>query len=129
MHTLLALLFLLVPGTALAVEVTELEALKTRVELLEKKNAELYHSLAEKKDAGRNTAITDHLSISGLLEVEAAAELQRFKNGNTASASDLTLATTQVGMGIEVNDHIGGDVIVLFEEDEEGHESTKRLST
>lgn len=120
MHCLITLLVLLLPTTALATDVTEMEALKNRVTILERQNAELYHSLAEKKAAGRDTRITDHLSISGLLEVEAAAEKQHFKGGNTDSSSDLTLATAQLGLGIEVNEYFGGDLIVLFEEDEAG---------
>ncbi len=40
--------------------------------------------------------------------------------GNTDSASDLTLATAQLGLGIEVNEYFSGKLIVLFEEDTEG---------
>ncbi|WP_432822103.1 LbtU family siderophore porin [Trichloromonas sp.] len=120
MHYLIALISLFIPGLALAADADEMVALKKRVEILEQRNAELYHDLAEKKDAGRSTWISDHLSISGLLEVEAATERQRFKNGNTDSTSDLILATAQLGLGIAVNESIGGDLILLFEEDEEG---------
>jgi hypothetical protein len=120
MPYLITLIFLLLPGMILAADRNEIDALKQRVGLLEQQNAELYHSLAEKKAAGSNTWISDHLNISGLLEVEAATERQRFKNGNTDSASDLTLATAQLGLGIEVNEYFGGDLIVLFEEEAEG---------
>ncbi len=120
MHYLIALTFLLLPGAALAADPTDLEALKTRVAHLEQQNAELYHTLAEKKAAGLSTLITDHLNLSGLLEVEASSERQHFKNGNTDSNSDLTLATAQLGLEIEVNEQFGGDLILLFEEDEEG---------
>ncbi len=116
---LITLIVLLMPCFALAQETDELGKLKERVAALEKKNAELYHSLGEKKEAGLQTQLSKYLTLSGLLEVEASAESVHFSGGNSDSASDLTLATAQLGLGITVNENIGGDLILLYEEVED----------
>jgi hypothetical protein len=86
------------------------EVLEKRLENLEKSQAEIYHTLAEKKTAGLAEKITEKISISGLIEVEA---------GFAGSESDISLATAQLGFGVEVNEHLGGDLILLFEEGED----------
>jgi len=94
------------------------EAIKKRLEALETNQAELYHTLAEKKTAGLPKKITERISISGLVELEAALESVKFANGTTDAGSDLILATAQLGFGVEVSEQISGDLILLFEEGE-----------
>ncbi len=118
MKALTTLILLLLPCLALAQGTDELIELKQRVAALEKRNAELYHNLEGKKEAGLDTQLSKYLTLSGLLEVEAAAESVHFRGGKSDSASDLTLATAQLGLGITVNENIGGDLIVLYEEAE-----------
>jgi len=95
-----------------------------RIEDLEKKQAEIYHTLAEKKDAGLASSITDRITISGLLEVEAAAADVEFKDGTSDAASDLALATAQFGLGVKLTEAISGDIIFLFEEGAFGDDDT-----
>ncbi len=94
------------------------KVLEKRLETLEQKQTEIYHTLAEKKTAGLAEKITEKITISGLIEVEAAAEDVEFSDNTTDAGSDLILATAQIGLGLKATEHISGDVIFLFEEDE-----------
>jgi hypothetical protein len=91
--------------------------LEERMRALETRQAELYHTLAEKKEAGRAEKLTESLTISGLLEVEATATGIEYADGSSDAASDLTLATAQLGFGMKLNDALGGNLILLYEED------------
>jgi hypothetical protein len=93
------------------------EVIEKRLEDLEKSQAEIYHTLAEKKTAGLAEKITEKISISGLIEVEAGAEEVEYADGTTDAGSDLVLATAQLGLGMKATEHISGDLIFLFEED------------
>ncbi|HXV22509.1 MAG TPA: LbtU family siderophore porin, partial [Desulfuromonadales bacterium] len=95
-----------------------------RLRLLEERQAEIYHTLAEKKGAGLAAKITERITISGLLEVEAAAADVEFKDGTSDAASDLALATAQFGLGVKLTEAISGDIIFLFEEGAFGADDT-----
>ena len=116
MKKVLVVLFVLLLPT-LATANPETAELERRLAALEQQQAELYHSLAEKKDAGLASNITDRLTFSGLLEIEAGAERLRFADGSSDEASDLAVATVQLGLGAKLNETLSGNVIVLFEED------------
>jgi len=101
------------PGPANVEEKT----LESRLAVLEKTQAELYHTLAQKKAAGLATPITDRITLSGLLEVEATAETLGMAAGNSEATSDLTLATAQLGFGLKVTEEVRGNLSFLYEED------------
>jgi hypothetical protein len=88
-----------------------------RLSVLEERQAEIYHTLAEKKAAGLASSITDRISISGLIEVEGAAEKVAYEDGSDESASDMTLATAQLGFGVKLTEEVTGNVSLLYEED------------
>jgi hypothetical protein len=114
-RTTLALLatLLFTPTLGLATETTDLDR---RVKALEEQQAELYHTLEEKKSAGLATLLDGHLSLSGLIEVEGAYERSRPRTGGSAAASDLTLATAQLGFGARFDEHLGATLTLLYEE-------------
>lgn len=95
----------------------ETGVLEQRLAALEQQQAELYHTLAEKKAAGLASNVTERLTFSGLLEIEAAAEKLRLADGSSVAASDLAMATVQFGLGAKINETMSGNVSVLFEED------------
>ncbi|ALC17089.1 hypothetical protein DSOUD_2326 [Desulfuromonas soudanensis] len=88
------------------------------------RQVEPYHTLAEKKAAGRARNITDRITISGLIEVEAAAENVDFADGTADAASDLTLATAQIALGVKLTERVRGNISLLFEEGAFGDEDT-----
>lgn len=92
--------------------------IEERLQALEERQTELYHTLAEKKAAGLATKITDRITISGLLEVEASAEDVEFADGTSDAASDLVLATAQLGFGLKLTEEVRGNISFLFEEDD-----------
>ncbi|WP_169709606.1 LbtU family siderophore porin [Deferrisoma camini] len=112
-RVVIALPLVLVPGLASAAT-----TLEERVEALEKKNAELYHTLQQKKQAGLMTKISEKISFSGLLELEAAYESTDPADGDREATSDLTVATAQLGFDAQVNDQLTAALVLLFEEDE-----------
>ncbi|WP_298039358.1 LbtU family siderophore porin [uncultured Desulfuromonas sp.] len=93
------------------------DSLEGRMQALESTQAEIYHTLAEKKAAGLASRITERITLSGLIEVEATAEGIDFADGGSDAASDLVLATAQLGFGLELTESLSGDLIFLFEED------------
>ncbi|MFA5516041.1 MAG: LbtU family siderophore porin [Desulfuromonadales bacterium] len=131
--TLITLMFtslLLVPALAFAqgdqpgAAGTDAASIESRLESLEARQAEIYHTLAEKKEAGLAEKITERISISGLLEVEAAAANVKFDDGSKDAASDLALATAQFGLGVKLTEMVSGDIIFLYEEGAFGDEDT-----
>jgi hypothetical protein len=97
---------------------TAAESLDSRLQQLETRQAELYHTLQEKKGAGLMTKITERISISGLIEVEIFYESLDVEGGKE-TVSDVALATAQLGFEASVTEHVGGTLILLFEEGEE----------
>jgi hypothetical protein len=89
------------------------ESLEEKVARLEEKVA----SLEEKQGGGPLGNLSDKISISGLIEVEAA-----FMDDETAApnedSSDITLATVELGIDAKVNEHVKGHILFLYEEDE-----------
>ena len=81
-----------------------------RLDALEKGQAEIYHDLREKKEAGLGGKIAEHLTLSGLVEIEAAYERLSMDQGGDESGSDLTLATVEVGLGATVNDEVSAAI-------------------
>lgn len=98
-------------------------SVESRLESLEARQVELYHTLAEKKAAGLAEKITERITISGLLEVEAAASV-KFDDGSKDAASDLALATAQFGLGVKLTEMVSGDIVFLYEEGAFGDEDT-----
>lgn len=105
-------LFLLFSQSALALhpeEKSEHGNLKARIQQLEAVADE--HDHATDHAAG---GIGDHISLSGLIEVEASY----FEVEDDNSESDLTLATVELSIEGNVNDQIGGHVTLLYDDDE-----------
>lgn len=109
---ILTLVLLVIPGL-----VSAGDAIDERIEHLEERQAEIYHTLAGKKEAGLKSAITEKITISGLIEIEAGATETNFTDSGTETESDILLATAQLGLGVEVAEGITGDLILLYEED------------
>src|SRR3990172_9886002 len=103
----------MLPDASIAETSDEVKELRNKVEELEKKQSMLYHSLEEKKAAGLMKSITDRLNLGGLIELEAS----RDENKKTGDASDVTLATVQLGLDAEINERLTGHILLLWEED------------
>jgi hypothetical protein len=114
-----ALVLLLLCAAPLLAETSALPvlSLEERLQELESRQAEFYHTLAEKKSAGRASNISERLTLSGLLEIEAAAQILHYVGGSHVADSDLTVATVQLGLGAKINEMVSGNITVLFEED------------
>jgi len=96
----------------------EIKELEDKVTLLEKNQAELYHSLEERKSSGLMEKITENISLGGLIEVEASFEDNEESGEDT---SDIVLATVELGIDAEINENVTGHVLLLYEEDEESN--------
>jgi hypothetical protein len=96
------------------------DGLEERVEKLERRSAELYHTPAERKRAGLMTKIAEQITLSGLVEVEARFQDREFRDGRAdESSSDLALATVELGLEAAVTDHLTALVILDWEEEED----------
>ena len=114
------ILFLLCSTPLLAAEtLSESLSLEERLQRLEINQTQLYHTLAEKKSAGLSEAISENMTLSGLIEVEGSALRQLLRDHSTVSASDLTLATAQLGLDARMNEEVGVNLTLLYEEDGE----------
>lgn len=92
----------------------EITRLKERIKELEESQAELYHTLEEKKEPGLMRELIDRLTFGGLVEVEAAVD-ENDKDGDT---SDVTLATVELMFDARVHDRVTTHVLFLWEEDD-----------
>ncbi|MDY0269452.1 LbtU family siderophore porin [Trichloromonas sp.] len=119
-HLLLLTCLLLLTGIVPALADTpdargEIENLKRRIAALEGRETE--------KDAPFTLeTFGKYLRLHGLLELEAFTE--QMEGGD--ETSDLTLATAQVELEVEVNENIGGNVVFLYEE-AEGEDDTVEI--
>ena len=97
-------------SNALAVnpeENSEIENLKRRIENLEGQQAQQQHETGFGK-------ISELLTLHGLLEVEAS-----YTNPDGGDEeSDLTLATAELSLEATLNDYIGGQLTLLYEEED-----------
>lgn len=109
-----ALFLLLLCSTSLMA--AETLSLEERLQRLEISQTELYHTLAEKKSAGLSEAISENMTLSGLIEVEASASRLQLADRSSDSASDLTLATAQLGLDAKVSEEVGVNLTLLYEE-------------
>lgn len=115
-----ALASLLVPVPAAASHSDgnpEGENFKSRPETLE---AEREVEGAEEKPFQR-LAARKYLKFGGLLELEATYQ----KTEEEEDRSDLSLATFAFSTEVTINDHIGGRVVLLYEEDDPDDETVK----
>ena len=89
---------------------TRIEALSKRIEQLEKQTDE----------TGAPFWWFDNITISGLLEVEAGyGKFDPDASGEAGEeSSDIVLATCELGIDAEFNNHVGGHVLFLWEEDD-----------
>lgn len=79
---------------------------------LKEKIHQLYVQEQNKKKEGMASMINDHVSFSGLIEVEASAG----EDFEGASTSNVELATVELGFDARANDWTSGHVLVLYEE-------------
>jgi hypothetical protein len=88
----------------------EIENLKRRIAILEAQAA-----AGENDEEDLSLAdLTERITLHGLIEVEAAYNKPR---GGDES-SDMTLATVELGADIRVTDWLGGEIVLLWEENE-----------
>lgn len=88
---------------------SEIENLKERIHALE---AEI-KPLPAGESQFNLQALGKYLTISGLLELQANYSKTRSED----ATSDLTLATAQLATEVTINDHIGGHLVLLYEEE------------
>ncbi|MBN1907919.1 MAG: LbtU family siderophore porin [Deltaproteobacteria bacterium] len=62
----------------------------------------------------------ERINISGVVEVEAAHESMDFSDPGESDtdSSDIALATVELGIDAEINKHVSGHVVLLWEEDD-----------
>jgi len=76
--------------------------------------------LEEKVEAGASDKWSDRITLSGAIEVEAAWE--RFNYNNSAQddeeASDIALATAEIGLEARIAEHVSGHIVLVWSEDD-----------
>ena len=96
-----------------AAESDDVKELKEKVESLEERQAELYHSLAEKKSPGLLNRVGDKITFGGLIETEIGYT----DTDPGTKSSDIVLATVELGIDAEVHEFVTGHILLLWEED------------
>lgn len=115
---ILALPLCLATGSFAEDMAKELKALKKQIERLEGRQSELYHSLREKKSPATMIGIAGvlpkNIHFGGLIEVEAMVD----DNDMAGDTSDVTLATVELGLDVDINEFVKGHILMLWEEDD-----------
>ncbi len=91
---------------------------KTDVAIAGKNQAELYHTLAEKKAVGLAEKVAECVDVSGLVELEGGLEHLDLADGTSDTSGSLIVATAQIGFNAELSDHVDADLILLYEDGE-----------
>jgi hypothetical protein len=99
-----------------AQEASPAASFEERILNLERSQAEIYHTLTGQKEAGLASRIAERITLSGLLEVEAAAGRTRFNDGGRETESGMSLATAYLAFGAKVDDNFSADLSFLYEE-------------
>jgi len=92
----------------------EIRFLKERLELLEKKVASQPVQPAQPAQAATSASWSDRITLSGVVEVEAA-----YADTDNDDESDITLATVELAIDTQVTDWVNVHALALFEEGEE----------
>jgi hypothetical protein len=100
----------------------EADALRKEVEAAapaadkETMKAEIKEEITEelKAEGGILSGIQEHITLSGLIEVEASFG-DDFEDNDL---SDIVLATVELGIDAEINDWVQGHLLLLYEEDD-----------
>src|SRR3972149_2938943 len=87
-------------------------SLEERIKKLEETQAELYHTLEEKKEPGLFSKITDKISFGGLIEVDAALD----ENDKLGDTSSITLAPVRLALAAQINEKIKTHLLSLWAE-------------
>lgn len=118
--TSLLLALVLLPSVALsAAEELSNHALLELIKQLESR----LEGEAPLHDSGRHAANAvwsswaERATFSGLVEVEGVYEDVGFAGAGSDESSDLTLATVELGIDAEINEHVSGHMLLLWEED------------
>ena len=79
----------------------------------------------EQKQEGLLAKWADKITLSGLIEAEACYENYDYDNPATDDddSSDITLATVELGVDVDIIKHVKGHVLFLWEEEDTGDES------
>jgi hypothetical protein len=94
-------------------------ALLERIKQLESRLAEQDSSNTYAKGLSSELGSwSERISLSGLLEVEATYEDVDFDAAGSEDASDLVLATVELGIDAKLTEQVSGHVLLLWEEDE-----------
>ena len=89
-----------------------IEKAEQRLEYLEKRLQNQNEAIASKQNKGANW--TDTLEVSGVIEVEAASSDPE----NADDASDITVATAELGLVANISDELNAELVFLHEEDD-----------
>jgi hypothetical protein len=118
--TPLLLALVLIPSVAMsAADELSNHALLERIKQLESRLAEQDSSDADAKGLSSElSSWSERISLSGLLEVEGVYEDVDFDAAGSEDASDLVLATVELGIDAELSEHVSGHVLLLWEEDD-----------
>ncbi len=81
------------------------------------RRASFYRTPRERREAGLKTKLTDWITFSGLVEVEAGSVVYQFRNDRSDSRTDDMVPTAQIGFIVEVSDNAKSEIILEFEED------------
>ena len=79
--------------------------------------AEIYHSLKEKKSAGVMANVSDNLTLGGVVEVEAGFVSE--DDPAKGDSSDISLATVEIGLDAKINKNVEAHMLLLYEEGED----------
>lgn len=81
-----------------------------QAEVIKQKNQQI----TELQESGRSGGWFQEVAIGGLLEVEAASS----EDFAGTDASDIALATAEIGMSAQINDITEAEIVLLYEEDD-----------
>lgn len=113
---LVLFLFFAVPFASAESSFFPLLTLEERLQRVEASQNNLSLALPERGEGGTGHAISQSMTINGLIEMEVGTLRQRFPGQETVSSSDLRLATVQIDFSSQIKKETGVSLSLLYEE-------------
>ena len=79
--------------------------------------ASMYHTREEKREAGLGAKLTDWLTLSGLIEIEALSIDNSFRDNIGNTGHDKLESTVQIGLDVSVSEEVDAEIILEYSED------------
>lgn len=83
-------------------------------------SVQIYHTPRERREAGSETKLTEHLFFSGMVEVQATSFDNQFREKIPNAGRDDAATAVQLGFKLEMSDEVEAEIVLDFDDSKTG---------